>query len=358
MKISIGTNIKEGPWGGGNLFAINLTQYLEKKGHAVINHLDHEDIDLILLTEPRKTSESSAFTHMDIFKYQKLVNRNVLVVHRVNECDERKKTNFVNKYLIEANRVADSTVFVSTWLKNLFINQGLKNDNLQVILSGANAELLNDENTDVWTAEKPLKIVTHHWGANWNKGFTIYKKLDELLAKSEYKEKLEFTYIGNLPPKFKFQNSSVVKPLSGRALANEVKNHHAYLTGSLNEPSGNHHIEGAQCGLPILYIDSGGIPEYCENYGLKFTENNFETILQEFIINFSKLKSNMHTYPHDSDQMCSEYENLFIKLLDSREQIVKVRKTPYRINILDQIIYLISRKLNLEFKKFKVRFSK
>lgn len=358
MKISIGTNIKEGPWGGGNLFAINLTQYLEKKGHTVINHLDHEDIDLILLTEPRKTSESSAFTHMDIFKYQKLVNRNVLVVHRVNECDERKKTNFVNKYLIEANRVADSTVFVSTWLKNLFINQGLKNDNLQVILSGANAELFNDENTDVWTAEKPLKIVTHHWGANWNKGFTIYKKLDELLAKSEYKEKLEFTYIGNLPPKFKFQNSSVVKPLSGRALANEVKNHHAYLTGSLNEPSGNHHIEGAQCGLPILYIDSGGIPEYCENYGLMFTENNFETMLQEFIINFSKLKSNMHTYPHDSDQMCSEYENLFIKLLDSREQIVKVRKTPYRINILDQIIYLISRKLNLEFKKFKVRFSK
>jgi hypothetical protein len=358
MKISVGTNIKEGPWGGGNLFAINLTQYLEKKGHTVINHLDHEDIDLILLTEPRKTSESSAFTHMDIFKYQKLVNRNVLVVHRVNECDERKKTNFVNKYLIEANRVADSTVFVSTWLKNLFINQGLKNNNLRVILSGANSELFNSENTDVWTAEKPLKIVTHHWGANWNKGFTIYKKLDELLSKSEYKEKLEFTYIGNLPSKFKFQNSSVVNPLSGRALANEVKKHHAYLTGSLNEPSGNHHIEGAQCGLPILYIDSGGIPEYCENYGLKFTENNFETILQEFILNFSKLKSNMHTYPHDSDQMCSEYENLFIKLLDSREQIVKVRKTPYRINILDQVIYLISRNLNLEFKKFKVRFSK
>lgn len=358
MKISIGTNIKEGPWGGGNLFAINLTKYLEKKGHTVINHLDHEDIDLILLTEPRKTSESSAFTHMDIFKYQKLVNRNVLVVHRVNECDERKKTNFVNKYLIEANRVADSTVFVSTWLKNLFIDQGLKNDNLQVILSGANVELFNSENTDVWTAEKPLKIVTHHWGANWNKGFTTYKKLDELLSKNEYKEKLEFTYIGNLPPKFKFQNSSVVKPLSGRALANEVKNHHAYLTGSLNEPSGNHHIEGGQCGLPILYIDSGGIPEYCENYGIKFTENNFETMLQEFIINFSKLKSNMHTYPYDSDQMCSEYENLFIKLLDSRDQIVKVRKTPYRINILDQVIYLISRKLNLEFKKFKVRFSK
>ena len=29
MKISIGTNIKDGPWGGGNLFAINLKLYLD-----------------------------------------------------------------------------------------------------------------------------------------------------------------------------------------------------------------------------------------------------------------------------------------------------------------------------------------
>ena len=28
MKVSIGTNVKDGPWGGGNLFAINLTNYL------------------------------------------------------------------------------------------------------------------------------------------------------------------------------------------------------------------------------------------------------------------------------------------------------------------------------------------
>ena len=28
MKVSIGTNIKEGPWGGGNLFAKSLKKYL------------------------------------------------------------------------------------------------------------------------------------------------------------------------------------------------------------------------------------------------------------------------------------------------------------------------------------------
>ena len=49
--------------------------------------------------------------------------------------------------------------------------------------------------------------------------------------------KIEFTYIGNLPSKFKFKNSRHVKPLSGKNLSDELKTNHIYLTGSLNEPS-------------------------------------------------------------------------------------------------------------------------
>ena len=33
MKISIGSKIIDGPWGGGNLFVINLKNYLIDKGH-------------------------------------------------------------------------------------------------------------------------------------------------------------------------------------------------------------------------------------------------------------------------------------------------------------------------------------
>ena len=61
MKISVGTNIKEGPWGGGNLFAINLTNYLRDSGHEVVFNLEDGDIDIILLMDPRKSSESSSF---------------------------------------------------------------------------------------------------------------------------------------------------------------------------------------------------------------------------------------------------------------------------------------------------------
>ena len=52
MKISFGTNIVKGPWGGGNLFLINLQNYLTEKGHEVVFGLEDEDIDVILFTDP------------------------------------------------------------------------------------------------------------------------------------------------------------------------------------------------------------------------------------------------------------------------------------------------------------------
>ena len=117
MKVSIGTNIKEGPWGGGNLFAINLRDYLISQGHEVTFNLKDSNIDIIVLSEPRRTSESSAFTDIDVEKYLKYLNPSALVLHRINECDERKSTNYVNKFLIRANEISDYTVFVSSWLK-------------------------------------------------------------------------------------------------------------------------------------------------------------------------------------------------------------------------------------------------
>ena len=51
MKISIGSKIIDGPWGGGNLFVKNFKNYLEDKNHEVINHLLDDDIDVILFTD-------------------------------------------------------------------------------------------------------------------------------------------------------------------------------------------------------------------------------------------------------------------------------------------------------------------
>ena len=44
MKISIGSKIITGPWGGGNLFAQNLSEYLINKGHSVIYDLSEKTL--------------------------------------------------------------------------------------------------------------------------------------------------------------------------------------------------------------------------------------------------------------------------------------------------------------------------
>ena len=40
MKISVGSKIIDGPFGGGNEFLKNLIRFLNEKGHTVVNHLN------------------------------------------------------------------------------------------------------------------------------------------------------------------------------------------------------------------------------------------------------------------------------------------------------------------------------
>lgn len=333
MKISIGAKIFDGPWGGGNLFVKNLSRYLIDNNHKVVFNLFDDDIDIILLTDPRKASDSSNYSHKEIVNYLKHVNSKCLVVHRINECDERKNTTGLNKLFIDANNCADQTVFVSSWLQKLFEKEGLINNN-SVIMSGSDKKVFNSKNKSVWDKNEKMRIVTHHWGANWNKGFNIYKKLDNLLSEPVYKDKLSFTYIGNLPDNFSFKNSHHIKPAHGEELAKLLKTNHMYITASINEPSGNHHIEASQCGLPILYIDSGGIPEFCKGYGVSFKEDQFEIKLNELIENYDIYSEKMKSYPFDSIKMSKDYLNLFKDMKTNEALLINNRN-----NELDYLIY-------------------
>ena len=337
MKVSIGSKIKDGPWGGGNLFVINLKNYLINNGHKVIHNLKDRDIDVILMTEPRKTSESSAFTHKDIEDYLRYVNNDCLVVHRINECDERKNTNFVNEYLKEANKIADGTIFVSSWIKDLYENIGIQRENSKVILSGSDEKIFNHQNKNIWDKETPLKLVTHHWGNNWNKGFDIYQIIDELIDEKFSGYNINFTYIGKLPDNFEFKNTKHVEPISGQELANEIKKSHIYVTGSLNEPSGNHHIEGAQCGLPLLYINSGGIPEYCRGYGVMYNKENFLTKLEEIINKYEMYSSKILSYERNAVKMSKEYENFLTEMFNNKNKFIQKRNIKERNSLLNLI---------------------
>ncbi len=166
-----------------------------------------------------------------------------------------------------------------------------------------------------------------------------------MLGDKRWKNKIEFTYIGNLPKNYKFKNSKHISPLSGQTLAKEIKKSHIYLTGSLNEPSGNHHIEGAQCGLPVMYIDSGGTTEYCKNYGVEYDANNFESKLEMAIHNYDNLSSKVLDYPFNSERMSKNYLDLFENLFSKKDQVISNRTYKISEGNLNKVYYKCLRSL-------------
>ena len=352
MKVSIGSKIVEGPWGGGNLFVKNLSNYLLNLGHKVIYDLSEPDIDLILLTDPRSRRESSStFNHIEINLYKKHINPNVAVVQRINECDERKNTNNINNFYLHASRCADKVVFVSDWLKNIYTTLGMKIDKTKVIMSGSNRKVFKNYNNKL--NNNKVNIVTHHWSSHKNKGFESYELLDKLLLDPHWKDVIHFTYIGNASDEYLLKNSTIIEPLSGTNLGKKLSENDIYLTGSINEPSGNHHIEAALCGLPILYLNSGGIPEYCEGFGVSYNNlDEFEDKLKIIISEKEKYINNLESYQFDSENMNKEYLELFESLVIKKKENLKNLNTPKKTFYLFRFKI---RKLTRNFSQVNLR---
>ena len=327
MKVAIGSKIMSGPWGGGNNFVKNLSKYLEEKDCSVVYDLKDKNIDIILLTDPRIKSQSSSFNHIDIYNYINKIYSKAIIVHRINECDERKSTSGINSQLVFANNFSDYTVFISTWLSQLFTHLKIFK-HFKIICNGANKKIFFNKNKPELN-EKKIKLVTHHWSNHINKGFDTYKMIDERLGNNqEFKKKVEFSIIGNMPKNLKFKNINHIEPLSGLELADAIRANDIYITGSKFEPGGNHQNEAINCGLPILYQNSGCMKEYCDGFGEEYNKENLFEKLENLTQKYSYYQKKTHNYRLNSEFTCSNYYHLFKDLMDRKKEILQERKWP------------------------------
>ena len=146
LKIAIGYHLKPNSWGGGNQFAHSLTKEARARGYEITFKLKDKDIDLILLTDPRSFNDGITFGPFQILKYI-IFNKKTIVVHRINECDERKNTFHMNKLLKCANYFSDHTVFISNYLKSLIFIKKIYHQVLSI--------------TDVMKESLIVKIILH-----------------------------------------------------------------------------------------------------------------------------------------------------------------------------------------------------
>jgi glycosyltransferase involved in cell wall biosynthesis len=299
--------------GGLDQFFKAFDEYLENSGHTLLYDFSRTPVDLIFLTH---TNSGIAAHGLRVLEKYLAQYPGTLFVHRINKCDEHFGFDDENENTLKVNSFANYTVFISSFLRNLYVSQGFDEKRPHsVILNGADERLFNPSGRSDWGQGERLRIVTHHWSTAYAKGFDIYKRLDMLLDVSPFSDLFEFTFVGNLPKGLHFKNTKVISPLYGTELAKAIRQHHIYLTASRNEGAGMHHIEGMRCGLPVLYLNSGALPEYCSNYGVEFTLIDFEEKLLTMIDCYPTLRKQVLSVPYTATSMCSQYESLFSDLL-------------------------------------------
>ncbi|HZR91590.1 MAG TPA: hypothetical protein VFA44_04190 [Gaiellaceae bacterium] len=294
----------EHPWGGGNWWLAQIVRHLEASGYEVRFDLDAA-VDCVVLADPR-VGGTVTFGAEAIAEHKRR-HPNARCVHRVNECDLRKRTSEIDALLAEANRVADHTVFISEWLRDYHAERWFDRSRPHtVIVNGADPAVFHPVGSRSPAPGEPLRLVTHHWSDNPLKGFDVYRQVDGLIASGELAD-VELWVIGRWPRACEWRAARTFPPLTGAELARLLRSCHAYLTASRFEPGGMHHVEGAQCGLPVLYHeDGGGIVELASRYGIGYRDD-VAAAIAELRSRYGELRARVLELAPAGDEMCARY---------------------------------------------------
>lgn len=307
MRIAINVKPVSGPWGGGNQFLAQLVAHLRARGHQVSHRL-WPWTQCILMVAPGKPFKNVTFDAAAIGRF-KARHPSVKCVHRINQTNVGRGTANVDDLFASANAVADVTVFISAWVRDYSRERWFPSDRRHTVIhNGADPSSFYPSGKG-WTAAEPFRVVTHHWSDNWNKGFAVYREVDRLIADGALPG-FALTVIGRWPSEIAWRSAATRPPVPPRQLGDELRRHHLYLTAAVAEAGGMHHIEGAQCGLPLVYHeDGGGVVELAAQYGVGFRDA-VGPALTAARARYTELRENVLRLAPSGARMCEEYEQV------------------------------------------------
>jgi glycosyltransferase involved in cell wall biosynthesis len=161
-------------------------------------------------------------------------------------------------------RFADKTIFQSQYSLEKHLELGLEFKNPVVITNAADPDIFHSQNRIEFSRNRKIKLIATSWSNNLNKGALFYQWLDEHLDWSRF----EFAFVGQSQVKFK--NIQMLPAVPSNKLAELLRCHDIYITASKHDPCSNSLIEALTCGLPAVYLQSGGHPEIVKQAGVGF----------------------------------------------------------------------------------------
>jgi hypothetical protein len=306
MKIYFNRRPAQGPWGGGSKVLSSIVSECIARGHQVFFEEEinkNQKFDVLFCMDPRA---NHAVSYYDLIMHKS--NYGSKIFQRVGDLGTHGKPDLY-EIVKKTSEISDVLIFPSEWAKN-YLNPENKNS---FVICNASMHDFNLVEKKQKQFSNIVKIVSHHWSDNPNKGFEIYEKLDLYCRSSN---KFDFTYIGRKPTSVSFK--SHIPPQDVNGLLDELPKHDVYITASKFEAGANHVLEAISIGLPVLYHkDGGSINEYAQSKGIEYSGfDHLVWILENQIEELQKI-SNLEKEKRTSKDMAKEYVDLFEVLYEN-----------------------------------------
>lgn len=163
-----------------------------------------------------------------------------------------------------ADKIADGVIFQSEYTRQGFLGMGLREPRRSTVILNAPDRRIFHAEGRVPSADGRLRLIAVSWSANWNKGFDVYRHLDETLDFSRY----DMTFVGNSP--IAFRNIRQLPPQNPAEIAGMLRRADIYVMASRNDSCSNSLGEAIASGLVPVALNSGGNPELVGQCGVLF----------------------------------------------------------------------------------------
>jgi glycosyltransferase involved in cell wall biosynthesis len=242
------------PYGGGNQFLLALRGELARRGL---------DVEVNRVSGGTRACLYNSF-NFDFTRLRRFTRDGVRMVHRVDGPvgAYRGFDDGTDSRIVDINALADATILQSRYSFEKHAELGFELRNPTVIHNAVDPAIFFPP------AERPpserLRVIATSWSDNPRKGFDVLTWLDRNLDFDTY----EVTFAGRT--QVSFANINVVDPLPSRELAELLRAHDVFVAASRDDPCSNALLEALACGLPAVYLRSGGHPELVGDAGVGF----------------------------------------------------------------------------------------
>jgi glycosyltransferase involved in cell wall biosynthesis len=163
-------------------------------------------------------------------------------------------------------RLADRTLAISQATIDMYRQIGIELVAPRVVHNPVDPEIFHPRGRVPFSRDRKIRLISSSWSDNPRKGGPTYRWLEQQLEWSRY----EFTFVGNTNEPF--ERIRHVPPLPSHDLADLLREHDVFITATEDDAYSNALVEALSCGLPAIYLDSGGSAEAVKAAGLAFTE--------------------------------------------------------------------------------------